>query len=237
MIKKIILLVFVLMSNSHLLAKKYILDKDNCVFTEVKNNSLFLYSSDCKKNPKLIDNFEVPNGTPNVNFISQEIVDNKKYILLSTSYSENYRDVLDKVGYSNGYNIINFYDCNSSCKLDSRISDYFGSGGDMENLTTGKIVHTFPYKNLSQIRAELKSKLFQGWIQNKFIKGEVTKKTNINEVSNYTVDRLGCLVIGDKFKVKDISSGWLNIIHTNKNGRTTTGWIVCKDTDLCNIVD
>lgn len=234
MSQKIILLVFVLMFNSHLWAKKYILDQDTCVFTEVKNNSLFLYSSDCKKNPKLIDNFEVPNSTPNVNFISKEIVNNKKYILLSTSYSENYRDVLDKVGYLNGYNVINFYECNSSCKLDSRISDYFGSGGDIKNLATEKLVYTFPYKKLSEIRTELKSKLFQEWMQNKFIKGEVKRKTNINEVSNYTTDRLGYLVIGDKFKVKDISSGWLNIIYTNKNGRTTTGWIVCKDTNLCN---
>ena len=231
---KIILFVFILAFNSHVFAKKYILDKDICAFTEVKNNSLFLYYSDCKGKQKLIDNFEIPNGTPNVNFISQEIVNNKKYILLSTSYSENYRDIHDKIGYLNGYNIINFYECNSPCKLNSRISDYFGSGGDMENLTTGEIVHTFPYKNLSQIRAELKSKLFQEWIQNKLIKGEVTKKTNINEVSNYTVDRLGYLVIGDQFKVKDISSGWLNIIYTNKNGHTTTGWIICKDTNLCN---
>ncbi|WP_139243566.1 hypothetical protein [Acinetobacter kyonggiensis] len=182
----------------------------------------------------LVDEIEIPSSTPRINFISEEKIKNKKYIFLSIKYSENYRDFKNRVNYSGEYNLINVYECKDSCKINNELSNYFGSGGDVFDLNNSKIVYKFPYGELKSIQDEIKSKLFNQWLNNGIDRGVVLKKTNINDIDNYTPDRIGYLVKGDIFKVKKISSRWLNITYTNKNGRITTGWISCKDTNVCN---
>ena len=97
-----------------------------------------------------------------------------------------------------------------------------------------KIIYKFPYSNQSDLKNELNSKLFKDWMNEKLDSGMVLRKTFINDVNNFTPEHVGYLIKGDKFKIKEVSSRWLNIVYTNKNGRTTSGWIVCQDTTVCN---
>lgn len=84
------------------------------------------------------------------------------------------------------------------------------------------------------MKNELNSKLFKDWRNGKLNIGIVLRKTFINDVNNFTPEHVGYLIKGDKFKIKEISSRWLNIVYTNKSGRTTSGWIACEDTNVCN---
>ena len=88
------------------------------------------------------------------------------------------------------------------------------------------------------MRNLLKMNLSQVYLKNGFIikkfKAKVIKKTYINENSQFSFSHLGYLIKNDEFTVKDISSKWLNISYTNKNGNKITGWIACNDTNICN---
>lgn len=230
---RVFLLIFLSIFFGKIYANSYNLSKDNCAIVETKDENLFFKINNCKDKNKLIDKIEFPSGSPSINFVSQEVVNNRNYIVLSMSYPENYRDFTNRFGYSS-YNVVNVYECGEKCTINNKISNFFGSGGDVINLELNEIVYKFPYSNLCSIKNVLRSKLFNDWYLNKAINGEVINKTFINDVSNYTVDHLGYLVKGDKFLINNISAGWLDIIYKNKKGQTITGWILCTDTNLCH---
>ncbi|WP_445116132.1 hypothetical protein [Acinetobacter sp. WZC-1] len=161
---------------------------------------------------------------------------NGKYIYIAFSYNEIYRDFNETYNYDNKYFLINSYGCNKNnyCKYSSILSNYFGNGGDIVNERTKKVVYKYPYSKKEFLIKELKSNRFNSWVNGKLTGGKVMEKTFINDVNNFSTEHKGYLIKGDVFKVKDISSGWLNIIYTNKRGKTTIGWIPCKNTDICN---
>lgn len=220
-------------SSTALHAKNYPLNTSECVYTETQNEMLSLYLGNCNQKNFLIDEIEVPNDTPKVNFIYEEIIQNKKYIVLSVTYSENFRDIQNRFNYSDDYYITNVYECNNECKLNLRLTNYFGSGGDMMDLNTDNIVYRFPYKTVGAVNAEIKSLKFNKWFNKELESGKVVHTTFINNANTFTPDHLGYLIQGDKFIIKNISSNWLYITYTNNKDTTTTGWIDCNDTDVC----
>lgn len=215
-------------------ATNYKLTDNTCIATEFKKDKLLIYQSDCINKTHLLDEFQVPNDIPKFDFVFQEFIKNKKYIILSISYNDNYRDIDNKINYADRYHLIYAYQCEEKCKFDSKLSGFWGSGGDLIDIYTDKIVYIFPYANEQSTKDALKSNLFNKWFYNKNMKGKILKKTYINEDSKFSLSHVGYLIKGDQFIIKDISSKWLNIIYTNKKGNKIIGWIDCNDTDVCN---
>ena len=234
MLKKLIpcITFFFICCNNY--ATEYKLTDNICIMSDIKNDLLLVYKSDCKKEKYLLDTFQVPNDIPKIDFVFQEEISNKKNIFFSISYSDSYRDVNNKTNYADTYHLNYVYQCETQCKFNKKISNFFGNGGDLINIYTNKIIYKFPYSSEKSIKNELKSSLFKKWIYNKKIQGKVIKKTYINENSQFSFSHLGYLIKNDEFTVKDISSKWLNISYTNKNGNKITGWIACNDTNICN---
>ncbi|WP_353172659.1 hypothetical protein [Acinetobacter rudis] len=218
----------------HCYAENYHLTDNLCIQSEVKNDLLFVYNSDCKKNKYLLEKFQVPNDIPKINFIFHTRINNKKYVFLSVSYSENYRDYNGEINYTDGYHLINVYECDRKCIFNKEISNFFGSGGSLFNIKTNEIVYNFPYLDEMSIKNELSSKLFSHWFYEKDKAGEILKKTYMKYENNFSYNNIGYLVKGDKFTINDVSSRWLNISYISKNNKIITGWIRCEDTNICN---
>lgn len=212
------------------------LNNSQCIKTKMNQEVLDIYLGNCKSINQKIDSVEVPNDYPNVEYVSTNILDSKHNFYIALSYNENYRDVYNKYNYANKFYIINAYTCDfkGNCNKNEKLSSFFGNGGDIQDLNTNKIVYKYPYSKKSELETELNSKLFKNWLAGKLTYGTVLKKTFINDVSNFTPNHKSYLIKGDKFIIQNISSKWLNINYTNKNGRTTTGWIACDDTDVCH---
>lgn len=234
MLKKLIPCLTLFLICCKIYATDYTLTDNTCIKSDVKNDLLLIYKSDCKKEKYLLDTFQVPNDIPKIDFIFQENISNKKYIFLSVSYSDSYRDENNKINYADRYHLNYVYKCEKKCKFDKKISNFFGNGGDLVDIYTNKKIYIFPYASEESIKNELKSSLFKNWISNKKIQGKVLKKTYINESSQFSFSHLGYLIKNDNFIIKDVSSKWLNISYTNKNGNKITGWIACNDTNICN---
>jgi len=215
-------------------ANEYNLTKNTCIKSEIKNDLLLIYKSDCKKGKVLLDKFQVPNDIPKLDYVFEEEINNKKYIFLSISYNDSYRDEHNKINYADKYHLNYVYQCEKECKFDKKLSNFFGNGGDLVDINTDKKVYVFPYSTEQSIKDELKSNLFKNWFYNKKMKGVVLKKTYINNDKNSLFNHFGYLIKDDKFVVEDISSKWLNIIYINKNGKKITGWIDCNDTNVCS---
>ena len=216
-----------------LYAQNYKVNEKLCIKSIIDNEILTLYAGGCNGDVKLIDRIEYPSKISKINFIFGQEISMKNYIFVSVAYPEDYRDEKNRLNYKGDYNLINVYECNKSCKISNLFSNYFGSGADIADLNSGRIIYSFPFKTEKSIKNEINSKLFNQWISGKINSGIVWKKTNINDFNNFSLDRIGYLVKGDRFKVTDISANWIKVIYTNKSGSTTEGWINCNDTNLC----
>lgn len=234
MLKKIMLCttLFFIWCNSY--ATDYKLTNNTCLQSEIKSDLLLVYHSDCKKKRNLLGTFQVPNDIPKINFVFQEIIKKKKYIFLSISYSENYRDADNKINYADKYYLNYAYQCEKECKLDNNLSYFFGNGGNLIDIHTDKLVYIYPYSSEQSIKSELNSDLFRNWLYNTNMQGKVLKKTYINEENNFSFSHTGYLIKDDQFIIKDVNAKWLNIVYINKKGEKIIGWIDCNDTDVCN---
>ncbi|MEJ2900365.1 hypothetical protein [Acinetobacter sp. NS-4] len=223
--------------NSSLYANNIIkLNTYKCIESNEIFNKLDVYISDCNKKLKKIDFYEIPNSIPKIDYVFSNNIKDKYNVFLVISYNENYRDPLNRFNYLDKYYMVRAYECdkNNNCKENEKLSNFFGSGGDIVDLENKKIIYKFPYSSQHKLKNELNSNFFKDWRNGKLDSGIVLRKTFINDVNNFTPEHVGYLIKGDKFKIKEVSSRWLNIVYTNKNGRTTSGWIACEDTNVCN---
>ncbi|WP_166171979.1 hypothetical protein [Acinetobacter sp. SA01] len=235
--KKLIFIFLSIILNSSIYAKNiFKLNDYQCVESRESVNKLDVYISDCGKKINKMDSYEVPANDLKIDYIFSNNFKDKYNIFLGISYSEDYRDPLNRFNYLNKYYMIRAYECNKNnfCKENEKLSNFFGSGGDIIDYKHKKIIYKFPYYTQSDLKNELNSKLFKDWMNGNLDSGIVLRKTFINDVNNFTPEHIGYLIKGDKFKIKEVSSRWLNIVYTNKNGRTTSGWIACQDTTVCN---
>lgn len=235
--KKLIFIFLSIILNSSIYAKNiFKLNDYQCVESREGVNKLDVYISDCGKKINKMDSYEVPANDLKIDYIFSKNLKYKYNIFLGISYSEDYRDPLNRFNYLNKYYMIRAYECkkNNFCKENEKLSNFFGSGGDIIDYKHKKIIYKFPYSTQSDLKNELNSKLFKDWMNGNLDSGIVLRKTFINDVNNFTPEHIGYLIKGDKFKIKEVSSRWLNIVYTNKNGRTTAGWIACQDTTVCN---
>ncbi len=234
--KKLIFIFLSVIFNSSIYAKNiFKLNDYQCIESRKIINKLDVYISDCGKKLNKIDSYEVPVDDLKIDYIFSNNLKNKYNIFLGISYSEDYRDPLNRFNYLNKYYMIRAYECNKNnfCKENEQLSNFFGSGGDIIN-SKKIIIYKFPYSTKSDLKNELNSKLFKSWMSGSLDRGIVLRKTFINDVNNFTPEHVGYLIKGDKFKIKEVSSRWLNIVYINKNGRMTSGWIACQDTTVCN---
>ncbi|OOF60375.1 hypothetical protein [Rodentibacter pneumotropicus] len=126
-------------------------------------------------------------------------------------------------------------------EFDKSLSDYFGQGGDIYDLADikskdeiyPKIIYSYPFKNTQDIDKELNSSFFKRWDNGEIKDGVVIKKTLLQDVPNYVQDQKRYLIKGDRFHVKSVSARWLEIVYKNSKGKRYTGWILCKDTSVC----
>ncbi|MGB8696356.1 hypothetical protein [Acinetobacter sp.] len=236
-LKKLIFIFLFIILNSSVYAKNiFKLNAYQCLESRSVINKLDIYIGDCRSKINKIDSYEVPGSDLKIDYIFSKNLKDKYNIFIGISFSEDYRDPLNRFNYLNKYYMIRAYECNKKnfCKENEKLSNFFGDGGDMIDSKSKKIIYKFPYSNQSDLKNELNSKLFKDWMNEKLDSGMVLRKTFINDVNNFTPEHVGYLIKGDKFKIKEVSSRWLNIVYTNKNGRTTSGWIVCQDTTVCN---
>lgn len=215
-------------------ANEYNLAKNTCVKSEIKNDLLLIYKSDCKKGKFLLDKFQVPNDIPKLDYVFEEEINNKKYIFLSISYNDSYRGENNKINYADKYHLNYVYQCEKECKFDKKLSNFFGNGGDLIDIDTDKKVYIFPYSSEQSIKNELKSNLFKNWSNNQLKSGIVKNKTEIYREAGLNSEKSGYLISGDKFSISGVYSRWLNISYINKNHKMITGWIRCEDTNICS---
>ncbi len=81
--------------------------------------------------------------------------------------------------------MIRAYECNKNnfCKENEKLSNFFGSGGDIIDYKHKKIIiYKFPYSTQSDLKNELNSKLFKDWMNGNLDSGIVLRKTFINDV-------------------------------------------------------
>lgn len=166
-----------------------------------------------------------------LNFIIKSKINNRNYILISTKDNRiSYRD--SRMDYDM-YSIFYAYDCTNKCTYDNKISNFFGNGGNVISSENDEILFNYIYDKKENVLKDLNSKLFKKWYSGNLKDGEVINKTTISDVSNYNPDAKAYLIKGDKFKIKDISSRWINIVYKNPRGKLIEGWIQCKDTNIC----
>ena len=82
MLKKLIPCLTLFLICCKIYATDYTLTDNTCIKSDVKNDLLLIYKSDCKKEKYLLDTFQVPNDIPKIDSIFQENISNKKYIFL-----------------------------------------------------------------------------------------------------------------------------------------------------------
>ncbi|OOF56762.1 hypothetical protein BKK56_02645 [Rodentibacter genomosp. 2] len=130
---------------------------------------------------------------------------------------------------------------NQRYEFDQGLSDYFGEGGDIYDLNDinndkvlyPNIIYSYPFKNRKDIDNELDGVLFREWNSGSIKDGRIINKTFFQDVPNYVQEERRYLIKGDKFKVKSISARWLEIVYKNPKGKYYTGWVLCKDTSIC----
>ncbi|MEB3754379.1 hypothetical protein [Acinetobacter sp. MD2(2019)] len=232
--KKLLLfsILFFVLCNSY--AKDYPLTDNICIKSEVKNSSLFIYKSDCNKKKYLLDKFEVPNDIPEIDFVFLKNIKDERYIFISLKYSEDYRDETNKINYAGKYHLNYVYQCKKECTFDKKISNFLGGGGDLIDIHTKKVVYAFPYKTSNNVEKDLNSNFFKIWFNNQLNDGIVKNKTEIYEDARLNSKKIAYLISGDKFKIIDITSRWLNISYAGRNKKPIIGWIRCEDTNVCN---
>ncbi|WP_150539454.1 hypothetical protein [Actinobacillus vicugnae] len=170
-----------------------------------------------------------------------EIKDRGNYLIVSIKIQPSYNQT--GIPYVGDYFIYTAFRLdNGIYKLDEALSDFLGSGGDIydiqdvndSSVIEPKIIYIYPYKTEKEVRSALNSNLFKFWSlnRNEVIKGEIMRKTLLQDVPNYVQGEKRYLIKGDEFILKNISSKWL-MIEYKKNKRIITGWVRCIDTNIC----
>lgn len=208
-------------------------------YSDYENSTMYdldAYISNCKKESKKIDTLGYFGDSPKINFYFLKKIDLINRVFISTYVYTGLYEENPTYVYENGkYNFTSVYDCNGlSCRKNKRLSDFFGDGANLVELKKNIVVTKFPYESKINIENELDSNFFKMWSNDQLKFGVIIKKTDIYQSIGVNSEKIGYLIEGDKFKIKEVSSRWLNIIYTNKNGRTTSGWIACQDTTVCN---
>ncbi len=195
------------------------------------------------KDKRLI--FEVPflAQEPEIAFAFFEKLENKEnYFILSQKIQPKYNQT--GIPYVGDYFLNTVFKLNNGIyELDKNLSEFLGNGGDIydirdienENVLNPKIIYTYPYKSEFSIRDELNNSLFKNWINKKITTGVVMRKTLLQDVPNYIQSEKRYLVKNDHFEVNGISGGWLKITYKNIKDKQFTGWVLCKDTSICNL--
>lgn len=119
-------------------------------------------------------------------------------------------------------------------ELNERISNYFGSGGDIFlDSTSSELIYSYPYKSELSIKAQLSSKLYKDWFERKNTTTKILNKAYLHNHAN-TADRTSrYLIPGDKIYVLNQSAGWFEILFHNEKKGDIKGWIMCKETLEC----
>ena len=217
---------------------------NNCIafkknFSDYGNKNMYdidLYINDCGKRKEKIDTFGYFGDNPKINFYFFQKNNSINRLFVSTYvYTNNYEDNPKYVYEDGRYNFTYTYDCNElKCKKNQKLSDFFGDGANLIDVKNYKVVSKFPYTSISDIKAEINSKLFKLWFGNQLKTGIILNKTNIYQNYGINSKKLGYLIPNDKFEIKGITSRWLNIVYSRENGGEIKGWISCDDTNICH---
>ncbi|WGE53806.1 hypothetical protein [Actinobacillus equuli] len=173
-------------------------------------------------------------------FFITKIKDRGDYLIVSTKIQPSFNAT--GVPYVDDYFIYYLFRLNDKTyEFDKKLSDYFGQGGDIydlndindENTLYPKIIYSYPFKTKLDIDNEINSSLFKKWNKRQIKNGVVVKKTLLQDVPNYVQNEKRYLIKGDGFQIKSISAKWLEIIYKNSKGNEYIGWILCKDTSVC----
>ena len=153
---------------------------------------------------------------------------------MSISYSENYRDLNNKINYADKYHLNYVYQCEKECKFDKKLSNFLGDGGDIVDISNNKTLYVFPYAIANNVKKDLNSNFFKDWINNKLKNGIIINKTEIYSDPGIDSKKLGYIIPGDKFNIVDVTSRWLKISYKAKNKKAIIGWINCESTNVCS---
>ncbi len=209
---------------------------DNFYITSIKKDqSLKLFIEDISGTKIDLDTIEVPNDIPKLEYAFFYNIDEQPYIFSAISYSEDYRDANHPyINYESFY-LANVYKCDSNyrCSYDDKLSNFFGSGGDLVNYDTNEVLSTYLYKNQSTVKKGLESDLFRNRLSGRQTNGYTINTTTVKDDSLYDGKNTDYLSVGTKFKVTDASSGWLEISY-KKDDQELQGYIWCEDTNLCS---
>ena len=149
---------------------------DNFYITSIKKDqSLKLFIEDISGTKIDLDTIEVPNDIPKLEYAFFYNIDEQPYIFSAISYSEDYRDANHPyINYESFY-LANVYKCDSNyrCSYDDKLSNFFGSGGDLVNYDTNEVLSTYLYKNQSTVKKGLESDLFRNRLSGRQTNGYI----------------------------------------------------------------
>lgn len=135
------------------------------------------------------------------------------------------------VRYSGEYYTVHVYSKSSSgYRRDERLSNYFGTGGDV--LSDGSetdLKYEFPYKTSSEIIERLSSGSYRKWLVGEPVKLEVDRKTFIYSAPNTADVTRMYLVKGDVVLQEDVGGGWVKIMFKSAKNKEIRGWIISID--------
>lgn len=209
---------------------------DNFHIAAIKENqSLKLSIDDILGNKIDLDTIEIPNDIPELDYSFTRSIRGQPHIIAGISYDEDYRDVNQPHVNWHRYYTVLIYSCDSNyhCTYNSKLSNFFGSGGDLVNYETNEVLSTYLYKNQSIVEKGLESDLFRNRLSSKQTNGYTTSTATVKYDSFYDGNNTDYLSVGSKFNVIDASSGWLEISY-NKDDQELQGYIRCEDTNLCS---
>ena len=200
-----------------------------------EDQSLKLFIEDSTGNKIDLDTIEIPNDVPELDYAFTHSINGQPHIIAGISYDEDYRDFDQPyINWHRQYTVL-IYPCDSNyhCTYNSKLSNFFGSGGDLVNYDTNEVLSTYLYKNESIVKKGLESDFFRNRLSGRQTNGHTINTTTVKDDSLYDGKNTDYLSVGTKFKVTDASSGWLEISY-KKDDQELQGYIWCEDTNLCS---
>ena len=200
-----------------------------------EDQSLKLFIEDSTGNKIDLDTIEIPNDVPELDYAFTHSINGQPHIIAGISYDEDYRDFDQPyINWHRQYTVL-IYPCDSNyhCTYNSKLSNFFGSGGDLVNYDTNEVLSTYLYKNESIVKKGLESDFFRNRLSGRQTNGYTINTTTVKDDSLYDGKNTDYLSVGTKFKVTDASSGWLEISY-KKDDQELQGYIWCEDTNLCS---
>lgn len=200
-----------------------------------EDQSLKLFIEDSTGNKIDLDTIEIPNDVPELDYAFTHSINGQPHIIAGISYDEDYRDFDQPyINWHRQYTVL-IYPCDSNyhCTYNSKLSNFFGSGGDLVNYDTNEVLSTYLYKNQSIVKKGLESDLFRNWLNDNQTNGYAINTTTVTYSLLLDEKHTDYLSVGTKFLVTDASSGWLEITY-NKDDQELQGYIKCEDTNLCS---